>query len=60
MEMDEDYLRSTSNINDGFNQLLDADIKRDFDVEHVKWAWKGGALQKNEKLRVLSITQCRV
>jgi len=36
MEMDEDYLRSTSNINDGFNQLLNADIKRDFDVEQVK------------------------
>jgi len=48
MEMDEDYLRSTSNINDGFNQLLKADTKRDFDVAQVKWTWKGAHSRKME------------
>jgi hypothetical protein len=32
MEMAEDYLRSTSNINGGFNQPLKADAQRDFDI----------------------------
>ena len=59
MEMDEDYLRSTSNINDGFNQLLKADTKRDLTSLKEKEHEKGRIPEKwNIKRPIYHSTSC--
>jgi len=56
MEMDEDYLRSTSNINGGFNQLLKADTKTGLRLRASEMSTKRGAFKKkNGILSVLPI-----